>query len=308
MTQQPQLHVEKFTLASAFDATGTLLWEYFATHPTDVPALRGHSARVLGIAGQIMTIDIAELILLVRADPTSSAELLRVANSPMFFRSTAVASIDEAIIRLGRREVYNVLTTVAARSLFKPQLQSLSALMPQVWWQVQYDAVACAFTSSWLAHSLRLDDYEGAFMLGLFAQVGRLGALFALGHLILQEHIAMPADVLSSIDAQTGLTARITAHMLRAWQLPQGLIDRCQALAAQPGLPLSAPKTLHCVRLIQCMQAQEQTQPLPAGVEGALHQSRQALGLAETQLAQLQLHMSDVGVQVRQLLGQKEAL
>jgi len=285
------------------DLPGGMVWQYFVSHPRVLPMLRGHSARVLSMAGQIMTVDIGELVLLVRADPTSVAELLRAANGPLLFRGSPVTALDEAIIRLGRREVYNVLATVAARSLFRPQAQNLLRLMPKPFWQVQRDAVATALSAAWLAHSLRVSDYEDAFMLGLFAQVGRLGALFALGNLALADAMALPEDPLAFVDARPQMLTRMGQDMLRGWGLDELLVARCRTLGQGGPWPVRAERLLHVVRLVGAQLALLDAPELAPALEQALQASREGLGLAETQLPTLERHLAATKDKVLELIG-----
>lgn len=279
------------------------LWRYFVAHPKDLPMLKGHSARVLSMAGQIMTVDMAELMLLVRADATCVAEILRVANGPLLFRGSQVTALDEAIIRLGRREVYNVLTTVAARSLFRPQSQRLLQLMPKAFWQVQHDAVATALCSAWLAQSLRSSGYEDTFMLGLFGRVGRLGALLCIGTLALTDALPLPEAPLQYVLERPTLVARMGQDMLRTWKLDEALVARCVALA-QPGpWQLRQEKLLHVVRLVEALLATGDGGTGAADEEQALQTSREALGLAETQLPAIAHQLESVCAQVQGIMG-----
>lgn len=285
------------------DAPGQQVWQYFQAHPRDLPMLRGHSARVLSMAGQIMTVDIAELMLLVRADATCVAEILRVANGPLLFRGSQVTALDEAIIRLGRREVYNVLTMVAARSLFRPQSQGLMQLMPKAFWQVQHDAVATALSSAWLSHSMQVGGYEDAFMLGLFGRVGRLGALFALGNLALTDALPLPQEPLEFVKARPAMVVRMGQDMLRTWSLGEALVARCTVLGQAGTWPVRQEKLLHVVRLVQALLEPDDGTAGAKEAEQAMQASREGLGLAETQLPAIVRHLEGVCAQVESIIG-----
>ena len=272
--------------------------------PQVLPTLGAHSARVFAMAGRMMTVDIAELLLLVRSDPVSAAALLRTANSPAYWRGTPIEGLDEAIIRLGRREVYSVLMAVAARGLFEPRAQALGRLMPEAFRDLQHRSVACAFMAGWLTASAQLSTYEEGFVTGLFAQVGQLGVLYALGTQVLEHGAPLPQDPGAWALARPALCAQIAGPMLEHLQLGPALRQRVARLHGDPAgaEPHPQPRLLAAVRLVLGLQT-SRTQDAGGQEDELLRRDREMLGFAETQMPTLGLRLSQMTEQVSQVIG-----
>lgn len=110
--------------------------------------------------------DIAELI---RLDAALTTRIIQISNSVWYRRGVPCASIDEAINRVGFREIYKVVGVVASDSLVAQPLAAYGRTALAAW----RESVACAFAAELLAEQLG-EDMAEAYMGGLLHRIGRL--------------------------------------------------------------------------------------------------------------------------------------
>ncbi|MGA3039297.1 MAG: HDOD domain-containing protein [Bryobacteraceae bacterium] len=117
-------------------------------------------------------VEIRELVALISSDPAFSAQILRVANSPLFGFRSRIDSLQSALVVLGLRRVRSLSMTVATANHMKAALciEELS----RCWRHM----LACALLTEELARSCRQFE-ERAYTAGLLHDVGRLGLLLA---------------------------------------------------------------------------------------------------------------------------------
>ncbi len=110
--------------------------------------------------------DIAELI---RLDAALTTRIIKISNSVWYRRGLPCASISEAMNRVGFREVYKIVGTVASDALVSQPLGSYGRNALATW----QESVASAFAAELLADRLG-EDMPGAYMMGLLHVIGRL--------------------------------------------------------------------------------------------------------------------------------------
>lgn len=280
---------------------------YFDSHQATVPTLSSHSARVLSMGDKVMNADISELVLLVRSDAASAAELMRLANSTYFRRGAAVDGIDEAIIRLGRREVYNLLAEVTTRSLFEPKIRQLYELLPQHWYRLQHHAVTSAFGAGWLSTYLKAGAYEAAFISGMFHDIGKLGALYSLGTLVLARTFDFTVSFTACAQMMETTHSAMGCSMLTQWQLTGAPLEVCQRLHTQIAPTDPYFKQLHMVRIVSSLDTLRDNAFVPPGLDQELRASLAALNIDDKQLALIAAKLQSITDHVTLLLGPKPA-
>ena len=202
--------------------------ELFARGNIQIPVPDAQAIQVMNSAAHIMQADIVELVTMLRTNPAAAAELLRTANSAMFRRSAEVVSLEDAIIRIGRREAYAIMATLATRSLFEPALKRLQEVLKYEWYRQQQHAVVSAYGVAWLAAKVNAGSYERAFWSGMFHDIGMLGALTCLcasivdGKVTEAEGLALVGPVLQELHVAFG------SKMLTGWNLPGDLAEICR--------------------------------------------------------------------------------
>lgn len=162
-------------------------------------------------------VEIRELVALISADPAFSAQILRVANSPLFGFRSQIDSLQSALVVLGLRRVRGLTMTVATANHMKAALKIEE--LSRCWRHM----LACALLTEELARSCPAFQ-DRAYTAGLLHDIGRLGLLLA--------YPAEYAELLRN-------AGRNTLELLDCERDALGM-DHCEAgreLAAQWNLP-----------------------------------------------------------------------
>ncbi|MBT0663307.1 HDOD domain-containing protein [Geobacter pelophilus] len=149
--------------------------------------------------------DMAKLIM---TDQVLISRILKIANSALYAASGEVDSIHYAIVRLGMREIMNIVTGIQINSLQNKDIPQEKLQ------QILDDALKTAFVASGLARHCRLDPEE-AFLGGLLLDLGKTVILsvakdFEIEQLLLE-------DLLNSRHAEIG------SLIARKWNYPESI-------------------------------------------------------------------------------------
>ena len=162
-------------------------------------------------------VEFRELVALISSDPAFSAQILRVANSPLFGFRSQIDSLQSALVVLGLRRVRALCMTVATSNHMKAVLHIEE--LSRCWRHM----LACALLTEELARACSAFE-DRAYTAGLLHDVGRLGLLLA--------YPAKYAQVLRSAD--------LNSLELLDWERESLGMDHCEAgraLAAHWNLP-----------------------------------------------------------------------
>jgi len=140
----------------------------------NIPAFPPIVLRVLGL----LSADRPDMVPLVReigSDATLSAQVLRMANSPLFGLAAQVDTVHRAVVTLGFVRVQSLVLAVATRSYMQAALRTEA--MSKCWRHALASAVLCRE----LAQAAGLPR-DRAYSFGLLHDIGRLGLLVAYPH------------------------------------------------------------------------------------------------------------------------------
>ena len=141
-------------------------------------------------------------------DQVLTSNILKIANSAFYGGTGQVDSLQFAIVKLGMREIMNVVTAVQIRSMrFKD--------VPQEQLQEILDnSLKTAFMASGLASLCRLDSEE-AFMVGLLLDLGKTVILSVARDFKIEQEIL--DELLTNRHAEIG------AMIARKWNYPESI-------------------------------------------------------------------------------------
>ncbi len=114
-------------------------------------------------------VDVSDLVALIRVDPSLSFKLLRLANSVMYGSGTPCDTLDEAVSRVGLREVQRLVGLAAVHQTYQHDLANYHFTAQQVW----ENAVATAVSFEALS-SVSNGRIDGGYVAGLMRNLGRL--------------------------------------------------------------------------------------------------------------------------------------
>ena len=177
-----------------------------------------------------------EVAKLIQLDPSLTASLLRLVNSPFFGMRRQIANVSDAVMVLGMGAVRRMVLSLAVGVPLR-RLQLDPAFLRAQW----RHTVSCAA----LARRLIVDDpalADLAFTAGLLHDIGEVQLLQLHGADYAELLAAYPAQDLRAIERERFGEAHDTlgAELLEGWGLPQAIVDAARRHhAAPPIAPLS---------------------------------------------------------------------
>jgi putative nucleotidyltransferase with HDIG domain len=163
-------------------------------------------------------LDIREVEKLINYDQSLTVRVLRMANSAFYRGWQKVATVREAIMRLGTNEVMNILLLIAQRENFSAQDPWISKVMHKLW----QHSVASAVGAQWIARNCRFRFLQQeAFVGGLLHDVGKSFLMTVIEKIKLKGGLGLPLEeeiigqVLKVLHTENGYS------LLNKWHLPE---------------------------------------------------------------------------------------
>jgi putative nucleotidyltransferase with HDIG domain len=131
--------------------------------------LPGNTARLLKALDdpRVTPGEISDLLAL---DQALTAYILRVANSATLGYAMSCTSLQDAVMRLGFKQIRSLVVTTMTNGPLTSRLSGYRLGDKELW----YHSIAVASASHWLAGVLRFPDPEKAYISGLLHDIGKL--------------------------------------------------------------------------------------------------------------------------------------
>lgn len=144
----------------------------------------------------------------VQIDPTITARLIKIANSPLYRGRRIIESCPEALTRLGLKAAQDIITAFAMKSVFKAKSQTIRRKMSELWMHSSYVAAISAV----FAHKTPGFDPDKAMLAGLIHDIGVVPILaYADKH---PNIISQPKDLAETVKQ---LRIDIGVQIVRKW-------------------------------------------------------------------------------------------
>ena len=155
---------------------------------------------------------------LIVSDQSLTGEVLSVSNSSFYKGLTQVATVRDAIIRMGNIEVSNIVSLVALQHNFQSKIPAMHKIMGKLW----RHSVACAIGANWLARQTGFQALaHETFIAGLLHDVGKLYVLKVVDDMKASGEIEnLPPDTVIDELMQQLHTEQGYALMAQ-WNLPE---------------------------------------------------------------------------------------
>jgi HD-like signal output (HDOD) protein len=226
---------------------------------------------------------------LIVSDQSLTAKVLSVSNSSFYKGLNQVATVRNAIVRLGINEVSNIVMLVTHENKFRSKDPLVHGVMRALW----RHSVGCAMGSNWLAKHCGLHGLaHEAFFAGLLHDVGKLFILNVIDELKNSADLDIqPSDALL-IEAMDSLHANHGYLLMMRWNLPE---KYCDVVRDHHHEQLDSKNMLQIlVRLADkaCLKLGIGMVKDPALVLGATPEA-EALHISEVDLARLEIKLED---------------
>jgi putative nucleotidyltransferase with HDIG domain len=187
-----------------------------------------------------------EIAGVLRLDPAFGAQVLRLANSAAYGAAVRIASLAEAVLRLGTERLRALVMTVGL-SLYLRGVRKQQA--HRACWQ---HSVACAFVAEEIGATCGLGR-EHAYTAGLLHDVGRLALLVGYPRAYADLVAASRQGGLALLEAERAMFdvdhCEAGLHLARDWGFPEAL---CEVIARHHDEPPPAGLTPVAVVSLAC--------------------------------------------------------
>ena len=144
----------------------------------------------------------------VQMDPTITARLIKISNSPLYRGRRKIESCPEALTRLGLKAAQDIITAFAMKSVFKAKSSTIRRKMTELWAHSSYVAAISAV----FAHKTPGFDPDKAMLAGLIHDIGVVPILaYADKH---PNIISQPKDLAATVKQ---LRIEIGVQIVRKW-------------------------------------------------------------------------------------------
>lgn len=176
-----------------------------------------------------------DIAALLKLDAPLVTRVIHVSNSIVFRRGEPTATIEEAINRIGFREIYRLVAVIAAQAFSSGPLPAYGMSAEAVW----EDSVATALAAELISNHIN-EDGSVAYTVGLLRAIGRRPINAYLQQkqatLLLANH-SFPEDYTTSEVSMLGYNqAEIAARLLKRWDFTPGIVEpvrhQCDPLKA----------------------------------------------------------------------------
>jgi HD-like signal output (HDOD) protein len=158
----------------------------------------------------------ASIARIVQIDPSITAKLIQISNSPLYRGRKKTESCPEALTRLGLKTSQDIITSFAIKSVFNAKSPVIRQKMAELWAHSSY----IASISAVFAHKVPGFDPDRAMLAGLIHDIGIVPILtYADNH---PDILDYPRDLLETVRL---LRADIGVEIIRHWDFPEDFED-----------------------------------------------------------------------------------
>lgn len=152
----------------------------------------------------------------VQVDPSITARLIKISNSPMYRGRRNIESCPEALTRLGLKAAQDIITAFALKAVFNAKTGVIRRKMQDLWSHSAHVAAISAV----LAHKTPGFDPDRAMLAGLIHDIGVVPILAYADRQ--PEILANPSDLADTVRELRGV---LGAHIIRKWDFPVDFED-----------------------------------------------------------------------------------
>src|ERR1043166_4496764 len=160
---------------------------------------------------------IAQVAQMIMEDQALSSHVLRMANSTFFSGLSKVTTIRDAIVRLGAKQVMNVVTVVTQSQQYRTTDKIMATYMQTLW----QHSLGCALGTKWFAEKTGYKELaQEGLLAGLLHDIGQLFLLKALEDVQASEPELMLSkpvivEVLQHMHVEQG------TMLMQHWNIPE---------------------------------------------------------------------------------------
>jgi HD-like signal output (HDOD) protein len=154
----------------------------------------------------------------IMEDPALASHLLRMANSAFFRGLSKVATVKDAIMRLGIKHVSNLVLMITQAQNYQSSNKIINAYSKSLW----QHAVGCALGTKWLAEKIGCKQLgQEVFLAGLLHDIGKLFLLKVLEDIHTSGKYGVNLSKVIVLEVMESMHTEQGGQLLQQWNLPK---------------------------------------------------------------------------------------
>lgn len=192
-----------------------------ASQPIELPIFHPVALKLQKMLSNYdFTVD--EVSQVANEDMSLASQMLKIANSPMYMGRSKVATIKEAVIRLGAQQVINLVIAASQASVHSSSNKALDHYMRNLW----IHSHSCALGAKWLAHSCGMRGVaDETYLAALLHDVGKLYLLKSIERLVGAGVISSMFDDELILEIFEAMHVEQGYRMMQHWNFPAMYCD-----------------------------------------------------------------------------------
>lgn len=155
-------------------------------------------------------------------DQALASQMLKMANSPMYMGRTKVATIKEAVIRLGAQQVINLAIAASQAATHASQNEALDRYLKALW----LHSHGAALGARWLAHACGMRGVaDEIYLAALLHDVGKLFLLKSIERLVNAGVISSMFDEDLVLEIFEAMHVEQGYRLMQHWNFPAMYCD-----------------------------------------------------------------------------------
>jgi HD-like signal output (HDOD) protein len=194
-----------------------LIREHLSGDLHDLPVFHSVAVRLQQLLSQ-PRFRINDAIEMINEDQSLASQVLKVANSTFYAGLSKVATIKDAIVRLGAQEVASMAMMASQSVFFKSDNETLNLTMQSLW----VHSISCATGAKWLARKSGYPNLAAeAFMGGLLHDIGKLALLKVLDDIYRKRETNAPFSETLINEILDQMHGDVGYRLMQSWSLPE---------------------------------------------------------------------------------------
>jgi HD-like signal output (HDOD) protein len=192
-----------------------MIHDRLSSRALQLPVFHHVALKLMNVVAQ-EDYSIAQVAQMIIEDQALSSHVLRMANSAFFSGLSKVTIIRDAIVRLGARQVMNIVTVVTQSQQYCTKDRTIAAYMQTLW----KHALGCALGTKWFAEKTGYKELaQEGLLAGLLHDIGQLFLLKVLEDIQMTEPglaLSTPVilEVLQHMHVEQG------TMLMQHWNIP----------------------------------------------------------------------------------------
>jgi HD-like signal output (HDOD) protein len=236
---------------------------------------------------------IEEVIRLISEDQSLASQVLKMGNSSFYTGLSKVATIKDAVIRLGAQEIANLVMMASQAEQYKSCDPVLDNAMQRLW----DHALSCATGAKWLAAKAGYASLATeAFMGGLLHDIGKLAIIKALDDILQAGGTKANVSEILINEILDTMHEDVGHRLMLSWSLPE---TYCSIAVNHHKTEYDGNDTLLVIVRLANLACRKAGKALRSDPSVALVGAAEAqfLGIKEITLAELEIIVEDAGTQ-----------